>query len=199
MFKNKENTFEQVYNIIKTRRSIRRFKQISIDIDFLKKIADAGRLAPSAANLQPLEFFIVNDKLLCSRIFDTIGWAAYLKPKWRPIEKERPTAYIVILVNDTSNKYYLRDVSLATENIVIAAEAKNVGSCIICNVNRDRIREVLKIPKNLSIDSIIAFGYKSEHPVVVDYIDNVEYWRDENQILYVPKRKLENIIHINKY
>jgi len=199
MNKNIENKFELVYDLIKSRRSIRRFKQNPLDIDFLKKIVDAGRLAPSAANLQPLEFIIVDDKQLCSQIFDTIGWAAYLKPKWTPIKKERPVAYILILVNDISNKYYLRDVSLAAENIVIAAEANEVGSCIICNIDREKIRNILKIPEKLHIDSLIALGYKSENPIVEDHTNSVEYWRDKNQFLHVPKRKLENVLHFNKF
>ncbi|MCI0501584.1 MAG: nitroreductase family protein, partial [Epsilonproteobacteria bacterium] len=49
----------EVYNIILNRRSIRRFKQKPILLDVLKKLVNAARLAPSAANLQPLEFYIV--------------------------------------------------------------------------------------------------------------------------------------------
>ena len=104
----------------------------------------AHRSGASAANLQPLEYFIVNEKKLCSKIFETIGWAGYIKPKWSPSEEERPTAYIIILVTDINNKYYSRDVGLATENIVIAAEAENIGSCILCNIDRDKIQKILE-------------------------------------------------------
>jgi len=188
-----------VYDAILSRRTIRRFQQKPIKIDLLRKFVNAARLAPSAANLQPLEYFIVTEKNLCSKIFETIGWAAYITPKWTPSVEERPTAYIVILVNDINNKYYARDVGLASENIVLAAEEKGIGSCILCNIDRDKIQEVLKIPKALHVDSLIALGYKAEHPVAEDLKDSVKYWRDEKEVLHVPKRSLEDIIHINKF
>ena len=49
------------------------------------------------------------------------------------------------------------------------------------------------------VDSVIALGYKAEHPVVDDLVDSVKYWRDENEILHVPKRKLEDVMHINSF
>jgi nitroreductase len=160
---------------------------------------NAARLAPSTANLQPLEYFIVTEKKLCVRLFETLGWAAYIQPKWIPEENERPTAYIVILLKDTKNPYYQRDVSFATENIVLAAEADGLGSCILCNIQRKKIREILKLPSSLSVDSVIALGYKAETSVVEDMKDSVKYWRDEHDVLHVPKRKLEDILYINKF
>jgi nitroreductase len=188
-----------VYEAILARRSIRRFKQKSISLDLLKKFVNGARLAPSAANLQPLEFIVVNDKELCNKVFETLGWAAYIKPSWAPSENERPVAYIIILMNDKKNKFYLRDVSLASENIVLAAEEEEIGSCIMCNVDKNKIRDIFNIPESIVIDSVIALGYKAEKSIVEDYIDSVKYWRDENEVLHVPKRKLEDIIHINNF
>jgi nitroreductase len=197
--KDTNDTSNSIYNVILSRRSIRRFQQEYVDINILKKIVNAGRLAPSAANLQPLEYFIVNEKKLCSKIFETIGWAGYIKPKWAPVKKERPTAYIIILVTDIKNKYYKRDTGFATENIILAAEGENIGSCVLCNIDRDKIRDILKIPEILDIDSLIALGYKAEQPVVENMKNSVKYWRDKNMVLHVPKRKLEDILHINVY
>lgn len=188
-----------VYKAILSRRSIRRFKQKQISLDLLKKFVNGARLAPSAANLQPLEFFIVNDKDLCNKVFETLKWAAYIKPTWTPSENERPVAYIVMLVNDKNNIYYLRDVSLASENIVLAAEEKEIGSCILCSVDREKLRKYLNVPKSIIIDSVIALGYKAEESIVEDYKGSVKYFRDENEVLHVPKRKLKDILHINKF
>lgn len=188
-----------VYDTILSRRSIRRFQQKPIKIELLKKFVNAARLAPSAANLQPLEYFIVNEKEPCAEIFKTIGWAGYIKPKWTPSENERPVAYIIILSKDTSKDWNIRDASLSAENIVLTAESEGVGSCILLNVNKARIKEILKIPDNLFVDSVIALGYKAEKSVVEEYKDSVEYWRDKEQVLHVPKRKLEDIVHVNKF
>jgi nitroreductase len=189
----------KVYDAIISRRSIRRFHQKPVDLEILKKCVNAGRLAPSAANLQPLEYVIVIDKTLCTQLFEALHWAAYIQPKWVPKEDERPTTYIVVLVKDTQNPYYERDVGFATENIVLAAEGEGLGSCILCNIERVKIQELCSIPLTLAVDSVIALGYKAEKSVVEDLRDSVKYWRDEKDILHVPKRKLDDIIHINKF
>jgi nitroreductase len=189
----------EIYKIIIKRRSIRRYKQKPIILDILIKFLNAARLAPSAANLQPLEFCIVNDKDLCSKVFKAISWAGYIKPEWHPNENERPVAYIIILVNDSNNPWYLRDVSFAASNIVLCAEGQGIGSCVLCKINKEKIRKSLKIPKKIIIDSVIALGYKAEQPIVEDIVDSVEYYRDEKQVLHVPKRKIKDMIHINQY
>jgi len=188
-----------VYETVLSRRSIRRFKQKPIDADILKQLVNAARVAPSAANLQPLEYFIVSEKKLCTMLFETLGWAGYIKPKWTPDKSERPTAYIVVLVREDLDKYYKWDVGLSAENIMLTAEEENIGSCLLLNINREKIRNILDIPNSLYIDSVIALGYKSETAVLEDMIDSVEYYRDEKEVLHVPKRKLDDILHINKY
>jgi nitroreductase len=189
----------KVYDAIVSRRSIRRFHQKPVSLEILKKCVNAARLAPSAANLQPLEYIIVTDKKLCAQLFETLNWAAYIQPKWTPKESERPTAYIVVLVKDTQNPYYERDVGFATENIVLTAEGDGLGSCILCNIERIKIQEIFKIPLTIAVDSVIAFGHKAEKSVVEDMKDSVKYWRDEHDVLHVPKRKLDDIIHINTF
>ena len=195
----KSSLTNHVYNAILSRRTIRRFTQKQLSLEILKKLVNAARLAPSAANLQPLEYVIVNEKNVCSQIFEALGWAAYLTPRWTPSVEERPVAYNVIVVKDTTNKYYPRDVGFATENMVIAAEENDIGSCILCNINRDTIREIINAPKEYEVDSIIALGYKAEHPVVEELTDSVKYWRNEQGVLHVPKRNLEDIIHLNGF
>ena len=104
-----------------------------------------------------------------------------------------------MLIRESKNPWYLRDVSLASENIVLAAEGEKIGSCIICKIDRDRIKEILGIPDSYIVDSLIALGYKAEKSIIEDFSGSVEYWRDEKQVLHVPKRKLEDIVHINSF
>ena len=188
-----------VYDVIISRRTIRRFFQKPLDLTVLKQFVNAARLAPSAGNLQPLEYIIVTEKKLCKQLFETLGWAAYIQPKWTPNEHERPTAYIVVLVKDVTNLYYQRDVGFATENMVLAAEAEGLGSCILCNINKEKIRHIFELPQTIAVDSVIALGYKAETSVVEEIGDSVKYWRDTDDVLHVPKRKLDDIIHINKF
>jgi len=185
------------YQAITDRRSIRRFKQKPIDKKVLEKIANAGRLAPSAANLQPLRFLVVNDKELCEKVFKNTGWAGYLKD-WNPSEDEQPTSYILILIADKNNKWASRDAGLAAANMCLAAENENLGSCILLNIKLENLREILNIPGKYVIDSLVALGYKDEKCKAVNMKeDSIKYYRDENDVLIVPKRKKEECIFYN--
>ena len=137
-----------VYTAIVSRRSIRRFQQKPIAVEVLMKLVDTGRLAPSAANLQPLEYMIVTDVTLCAAVFSTLGWAGYLKPRWTPAVSERPTAYVIILVHKDTGFDPAHDVGLAAENIMLAAEAeawlemtKNEGNQAILELLEENIKD----------------------------------------------------------
>ena len=188
-----------IYNTILSRRSIRQFTQEPIPSNLLHQMIDAARVAPSAANLQPLEYLIVTDKKICAEVFETIGWAGYLKPLWKPEENKRPTAYIIILVCKGQSKYAQWDIGLAAENIMLLAEAQGIGSCMLLKINRGQLRRILKIPESIQIDSVIALGYKGEQPVLEEMTNSIEYWKDDHDILHVPKRRLTDILHLNQY
>jgi nitroreductase len=189
----------EMYRILTSRRSVRRFLQKQVPIDILKKCVDAGRLSPSAANLQPLEFIIVQEKTLCEGVFAALHWAAYIKPTWVPDKTERPMAYIIVLAKDRISQWYERDASFAAGNIVHTAEAAGIGSCILCKIEKDRIRNLFQIPSDILIDSVIALGWKAEQPMIEDYVDSVKYYRDTDEVLHVPKRRLEDVMHMDSY
>jgi len=86
-----------VYDTAIKRRSIRRFKDMPVPKDVLEKCVDAARLAPSGANLQPLEYIIVDDEQLVPQVFSIIKWAAYIRPAGDPPPGHEPKAYIAIL------------------------------------------------------------------------------------------------------
>ncbi len=186
------------YKTIISRRSIRSFKQKEIPINILKKCVNAARLAPSAANLQPLEFIVIKDKEKTDQIFETLGFAGYLKD-WNPSKSESPMAYIVIVCNNPNNKWYMRDASFAAENIMLTAESFDIGSCVLCNIKKDKIKKILDIPKEIIIDSVVALGYKNEQSKVIDYKDSIKYFYSEGKVLRVPKKKLEDVMHTDKY
>lgn len=189
-----------VYEIIAKRRSIRRFRQKPISFRVLEKLVNAARVAPSSANLQPLEYIVVDDKNLLPEVFTTLKWAGYITPKGDPPEGEKPMAYVVVLVNKKiSDSGYERDVGAAVENILLAALEEGIGSCWIGSIDRKKPREILHIPHFLTIDSVIALGYSAESPVMEEVTDSVKYWKDESGTLHVPKTKIKNILHRNKY
>lgn len=183
--------------VIKKRRSIRKYKQDNVSEQVLIRLIEAARLAPSAANLQPLEYLVVNDKKHCKDIFKTLSWAGYIKPEGNPKEGEEPTAYIIVLVNSKikSNSYEY-DVGAAVENILLAAINEGLGSCWVGTIDKERIRKCFHLPEYLLIDSVIALGYPSEASVIEEAKDSIKYWKDDHAMMHVPKRKMTDILHL---
>jgi nitroreductase len=181
------------------RRSIRCFEQQELALEILRKLVNAGRVAPSAANKQPLEYMIVSSPDLRDKVFETLRWAAYIAPEGTPKEGEKPTAYIIVLVN---NKHkipdFARDVGAAAENIILTAFEEGIGICWLRSVDRKKVCDMFHLPKHIEVDSVLALGYPGEAPVMVDMGDSIKYWRKDG-IHYVPKRRLNDIIHIDKY
>lgn len=189
----------EVYQIIMKRRSIRRFKPEKIPYKLLEKLVNAGRLAPSAANLQPLEYIVVNEENLLKEIFSLVKFAGYLN--WNPTKEEMPRAYIAILARrESENTKY--DAGLAAENIILAALEEGIGSCCLRAFEEDKVRELLKVPQEYGIEMLIALGYPDEDPVCEELKNkggSIKYWKDSSGTLHVPKRKLKDILHRNKY
>lgn len=190
----------KVYEAICKRRTIRRFRQEPIPKGILEKLIKAARLAPSAANLQPGEYIVVDESSLVEQVFSTLRWAGYIVPRWDPPEGERPVAYIVVLLNKEKTKAGgERDAAAGIENILLAALEEGIGSCWLGSIDREMLRGILNIPGRCQIDSVVALGYPKESPVVEEMKDSIKYWKDESNILHVPKRRLEDILHWNKY
>jgi len=189
-----------LYELILSRRTIRQFKTKLVSEEILKKLVNAARLAPSAANLQPLEFMVIDGEEIRKKIFNCLKWAAYIAPRGNPDPGHEPVAYIVILVNtQIKDKGYEYDAGAAIENMILTAWEQGIGSCWLLSVDRDTIQETLRIPLNYIIDSVLALGYSNEEPLVEKMKDSIKYWKDREGRLHVPKRRLEDIIHFNKF
>ena len=189
-----------IYEVATSRRSIRRFKDIPVPHQILERCVNAARLAPSALNLQSLEYVIVDDEQLLPEVFHTLKWAAYISPKGDPPEGKRPKAYIVILNNsDIGISLSAYDIGAAMENIILVALAEGVGSCAFASVDRDKMRRILSIPDDYEIPLALALGYPDESPVEEPFDGSVKYWKDEQGVLHVPKKKLENVLHWNAF
>ncbi len=166
----------------------------------MEKLVNAARLAPSGANLQPLEFLVVDDADLKKRLFLCLKWATYIAPQGDPKPGNEPAAYIVILVNlRVKDKDYEYDVGAAVENMILAAWAEGVGSCWVASVERAKVQKIFKISLDFRIDSVLALGFPAEESVLEEMEDSPKYWKDSKKRLHVPKRRLKDIIHYNSF
>ena len=189
-----------LYELMLSRRSIRQFKPDLISRDILEELVNSARLAPSGANLQPLEFVVVDDEGLRRKLFPCLRWAAYIAPEGNPKPGCEPTAYVVILVNaDVRKSGFERDVGAAVENMILTAWEERIGSCWIASADTNRIQKMLKIPENYKVDSVLALGYPDEDPIIEEMKDSIQYWKDSKGRLHVPKRRLDDVLHFNGF
>jgi len=188
-----------IYEKITSRRTIRKYAQKEIPQEVLLKCVDAARLSPSGANRQPLKYIIVNDRDLIKEVFSTLKFAGYL-PDYQPKEHEMPKAYIVMLLDKSIYENVGHDAGIAAMSISMVAYDAGLGSCILGAVNREKLKEILTIPDAFDIVLIVALGYPAESPVADKVKDgDIKYWLDENRVLHVPKRSLDEIVKWNKY
>ncbi len=185
-----------INELLKSRRTIRKFKQTPISPEQLERYIDLARTAPSAANLQPLKYVAVQSIEMTDKMFELVKWAGYLAPDYNPKEGEKPTAYIVVCADTSIRKNgYDSDVGAAVENMIISALADGIGACWMGAIDRAEIAELLKLPENLEISCVLALGYMAESPKEVEMKDDdVKYFLDDEGTLCVPKRSLDEIL-----
>ncbi len=184
-------------DLIQNSRSVRRFYgDRKIEEGQLTRLVDLARLTPSGANKQPLKYIIVCSDTMNEEVYKTLGWAGYYTEWDGPIPSERPTGYIVILRDNNITKAMTFDEGIAAQTIFLGAREMGIGGCFIGNLKRSELRKVLDISEDYEISLVIALGYQKEE-VVIDEIEkgmDIKYWRDDNEVHHVPKRKLEDII-----
>lgn len=186
-----------IEDIVKADRSYRRFHQDKpVDRDTLKSLVNLGRLSPSAANLQPLKYMISNAPEFNARIFPALAWAGYLKDWKGPAEGERPSAYIVILGDTEIRKGFGCDHGIAAQSILLGAAEKGIGGCMIGSINTEIIRRALDVSERFEVLLVLALGYPKEKIVLEDIgpDGDIKYYRDENDVHHVPKRRLEDVL-----
>lgn len=195
-----------VYEIAVTRRSIRRFKDKPVPYEVLEKCLEAGRLAPSGRNQQVCEYIAINDAEVLPGIFENIGGSVKMPPeKGGPRPVQVPKAYIIILINKAwegdanRRRISFYDVGIAAENIILVAYEQGLGACPILMFNESNLKPVLNIPDTHDIALVIAMGYPDEVSVAEVATDSVTGWVDDKLVRHVPKRRLEDIVHRNRF
>ncbi len=185
-----------ILELVTKSRSCRRFHENeAISAQQLKNLIELARLSPSARNLQPLKFILSHDSRKNTAIFSCLAWAGYLKDWPGPGKGERPAGYIIILGDTSLTKDFGCDHGIAAQSILLGATQMGLGGCMLANIQRDRLRTLLKIPERYQVLLVIALGAPKEE-IILDSIKDgdIKYWRDTNNVHHVPKRTLDEII-----
>lgn len=158
---------------IKTRRSVREYSGKSMEKNILERIVDAGRLAPTANNIQPWEFVVMTKKELLERLGAIANYGGFIRDA---------AACILIFCRDT--KYCLEDGCAATENMLLAAQSLGIGACWVAGDKKayaEEVRVIAGAPEGYRLVSMISLGYPKA------------------EARARPKRRLEEVLHWERF
>jgi len=187
-------------DLLKKSRSYRGYNEARrITREELMELVDCARYAPSSVNGQPFRYYLAYEQEQLDRIQPLTGWARALPDKRLPLPGKNPTGFIVICQDtklDADLNRYLRDVGIVAQTMLLAATEVGLGGIMIGNFSPKRIAEALELPEHLQPMLIVAIGEPDEEVVIVPINEgeSTKYYRDENNVHYVPKRRLEDII-----
>ncbi len=158
-----------VEEIIRKRRAIRKFKPDPIPDEILCRILEAGRLAPSSKNSQPWHFIVIKNKKTLQELAKTTYTGSFLP--------DAPVAIAVVLENAKLET----DAARAIQNMVLVAWKYGIGTCWITNF-WDKAKQILGVPMtgNYKLITVLPFGFIPE---------------DEKPKGKKKRKKLEEIAH----
>ena len=147
--------------LLKLRRTYRRFKQEPISDEIIDEMLTAAHYASSAANLQPLSYVVVKSQEKVKEVFEHTKWAGYLlKEEGQPKAGEEPVLFIGIIENENINRgqYCDTDAGLAISNMTLAAWNHGVGSCIIGACDKAELSNMFGLKEEQKLHTVVAFG-----------------------------------------
>lgn len=151
------------FDLIKTRRSIRKFKNTPIEKEKVDRLIECALRSPSSRNIKPWRFIIIDN-------VDTIKKLSRAKPHGAGFLKGAPFC-VVVCANTQESDVWVEDASIASVFIHLAAHEMGLGSCWIQIRKREfnasksadtYVKDLLKIPDTMEVESIIAIGYPDE-------------------------------------
>jgi 5,6-dimethylbenzimidazole synthase len=171
--------------LMKERRSYRGFKDDEVPEEAIRRILEAGRWAPSSANSQPWDFIVVREQETKERIQRNIQTVIekirslrdfpFLRNFTADYMLEAPVQIVVCCdprfmrvsmmnqVDDQIEQFaFWGSVSMAIQNMLLAAQAQGLGSVVFTDIYPDEIKKLLEVPDPLRVICILPVGYPSE-------------------------------------
>jgi nitroreductase len=151
----------EYYDVIKKRKSIRKYRNDPIPDDVLNRILDAGRIAPSAKNYQPWHFVVIRDPDMKKRVAEAcrnqffiadagviICGCALEKIAWGRMGQYMPS--------------WTHDLTIALDHMILAATNEGLGTCWIGAFDEKMVKDVLGIPEDVRVVALTPVGYPAE-------------------------------------
>jgi nitroreductase len=151
------------YDVVRQRRSVRKYKAEPVDRAVIERILEAGRQAPSWKNRQCWRYILISDpelKRTLGELVDNPGAECYVN-----------APYVLALCADSTDsgtmsgkEYYLVDCGISMEHIVLAAQAEGLGTCWVGYFAENPVKGLLKVPQDTHVVAITPIGYPDEAP-----------------------------------
>lgn len=162
-----------LFEAIKTRRSVRKFLDKPIEEDKLQQILEAFRMAPSWANMQCWHLIVIKEKATKEKISELSYVESFFSPrgyKANPAKKALAEAPVLIVACADPEKsgviwdqaYYMTDMGIACQNLWLAASGLGLGTVFVGVFDEARLRDLLQIPQNIRIVGLFPVGYPVE-------------------------------------
>jgi nitroreductase len=161
-----DNTF---LRLVKARRSVRKFADRLVERDKIITCIEAARLAPSAENVQPWRFIVMDKEEIIDNFSKEAFSGIYRYTRWA---SRAPVLIAIAAQLDwlahrlgkeiQGTKYYLIDIGIAGEHLVLQALELGLGTCWIGWFQARKARKVLQIPRSWKVVALLAMGYPRE-------------------------------------
>ncbi len=173
-----------IIDIIKGRRSIRKYDKKKVPLETIKELIEAGIYAPTASNIQPWYFIIIDDEKVCNQIKAFSPGLLGGPPNLIIVCSDRKKAYEKggAFARD---EWSIIDVSMASQNILLMAAEKGIATCVVKSYNKEAVKKILSLPEEISVDLIISLGYSDQKPSIpprkgVDEVTFINQWGNKN-------------------
>jgi nitroreductase len=158
-----------VFEAIRTRRSIRKYRPDPVPREFVEQVLDAGRLAATGGNRQPWEFHVVTDVARRAELSVMGGSGRWIA--------QAPVCIVIFMGEGFTP---VQDCAAAAENMLLAARALGLGACWIGNPNvsfAERAAKFFGVREGLKFFAFISLGYPDEAPQPAKRpLDDVVHW-----------------------
>jgi len=151
------------YDVIRQRKSVRKYKSDPIPDEVLNRILEAGRIAPSAKNIQPWHFIVIKDPVIKERIAEASRGQLFMADAdvilcgcaLEDIAWGRMGGYM---------SSFAVDLTIAMDHMILAATNEGLGTCWIGAFDEKAAKEILGVPENVRIVALTPVGYPAEEP-----------------------------------
>ena len=151
----------EFYEVVKARRSIRKYQSTAVETEKLDRILEAVRLAPSAANVQPWQLFVVQSAEVKDRLKEAYSQEWFYTAPLVVVGCVDTTA----AWRRTDGKVYSDvDLAIAMEHLMLAAAAEELGTCWIGAFDPSPVRRILELPPQLEPVAMTPLGYPDTTP-----------------------------------